>query len=80
MSGELRSTAPRYQECMGVNSADLVPDGVTLAKKEKNMKLNIFCLGYVRGASAGCLAFDGYDVAGVDRVSTKVDPLQAYHP
>lgn len=37
------------------------------------MRISVFGLGYVGTVSAGCLAYDGHDVLGVDPVSTKVD-------
>lgn len=37
------------------------------------MKVSVFGLGYVGTVCAACLAQDGYEVIGVDRVATKVD-------
>ena len=37
------------------------------------MRISIFGLGYVGTVSAGCLAYDGHEVVGVDPVCAKVD-------
>lgn len=37
------------------------------------MRISVFGLGYVGTVSAGCLAFDGHEVTGVDPIPTKVD-------
>jgi GDP-mannose 6-dehydrogenase len=37
------------------------------------LKISVFGLGYVGAVSAGCLAYEGHDVVGVDPVQTKVD-------
>src|ERR1700730_5506387 len=37
------------------------------------MRVSIFGLGYVGTVSAGCLAYDGHEVVGVDPLPTKVD-------
>jgi GDP-mannose 6-dehydrogenase len=37
------------------------------------LKISVFGLGYVGAVSAGCLAYDGHEVVGVDPVPTKVD-------
>jgi len=37
------------------------------------LKVSIFGLGYVGTVSAGCLANEGHEVIGVDRVPTKID-------
>jgi GDP-mannose 6-dehydrogenase len=42
-------------------------------RKESDLKVSVFGLGYVGTVSAGCLASDGHEVIGVDPVPTKVD-------
>ena len=37
------------------------------------MRVSVFGLGYVGTVSAGCLAFDGHEIVGVDPLPTKVD-------
>lgn len=37
------------------------------------MRISVLGLGYVGAVSAGCLAYEGHDVVGVDPVATKVD-------
>lgn len=37
------------------------------------MRISVFGLGYVGTVSAGCLAYDGHEVTGVDPIPTKVD-------
>jgi len=37
------------------------------------LKISVFGLGYVGSVSAGCLAYDGHEVVGVDPLPTKVD-------
>jgi len=37
------------------------------------LRISIFGLGYVGTVSAGCLAYDGHEVVGVDPLPTKVD-------
>ena len=39
------------------------------------MRISVFGLGYVGTVSAGCLAYDGHKVVGVDPVPTKVDMI-----
>jgi len=41
------------------------------------LKVSVFGLGYVGAVSAGCLAQEGHEVLGVDRVRTKVDLINA---
>src|SRR5438445_3681324 len=37
------------------------------------LRVSVFGLGYVGAVSAGCLAYDGHEVVGVDPLPTKVD-------
>lgn len=37
------------------------------------MRISVFGLGYVGTVSAGCLAYEGHEVTGVDPIPTKVD-------
>lgn len=42
-------------------------------KKVLVVRISVLGLGYVGAVSAGCLAYEGHDVVGVDPVATKVD-------
>lgn len=39
------------------------------------MNISVFGLGYVGTVSAGCLAFDGHEIVGVDTAQTKVEMI-----
>lgn len=43
------------------------------------MRISVFGLGYVGTVSAGCLAYEGHDVTGVDPVPTKVELISRGH-
>jgi len=43
------------------------------------LRISVFGTGYVGTVSAGCFAFDGHEVIGVDPVRTKVDLINAGH-
>ncbi|WP_231737986.1 nucleotide sugar dehydrogenase [Terracidiphilus gabretensis] len=45
--------------------------------KEDTLRISVFGLGYVGTVSAGCLAYDGHEVIGVDPVQGKVDIINA---
>ena len=45
--------------------------------KEDTLRISVFGLGYVGTVSAGCLAYDGHEVIGVDPVQAKVDIINA---